>query len=586
MAILIANIGTSDLAIQVDIDNQTYYLPIDFLTEEPNLKEQIEKLSDRRKEIWKNQKKYVTESQVYQDLGFPKGSQQKSRTLTKVLLQQYQDPENTQQWHSRIRLTRIGGVIQKALEMGVNKAFIFVTNQVTDKNPDGEDKDTVYLFQIIEKWIQENSLKFSVEKIEIKADIPANNQDLLLDEFYTKLNDIYNQISNESVLISLKGGTAQMKVALQIQAMTSQFKNLIFLDPQLNIDTLLDGHTSKCNFFSYWRYQRTQKYESVRQLLERWDFDGAIQILKDWQNYLKFLIKHEVVDSEINQSSELIRLVLQRLNIAINYFNLDNSWQLNYPIQPNDNLGSLQKIKNSYDKVLNLYTQCKILWELNQVANFSFKIGSFCEEILHEIINKLDGETYFDKARYLDDWYLTKDKVKRENENFWKNFYELEITNRRNSPLINWDWNRKPSYKLPGRFSKRNFVKALIQFRGQTNEQIVWQKIADSLKKLDYWIELRNTLTHSAEGFSKKSMANLLNHDRNCYKRGDRDEMAIKANQACKPNEILDELTKIVENIAELLKQSYSPYVGLGEPYYIYSDVKQWVVKKLQKEEQ
>jgi hypothetical protein len=127
-------------------------------------------------------------------------------------------------------------------------------------------------------------------------------------------------------------------------------------------------------------------------------------------------------------------------------------------------------------------------------------------------------------------------------------------------------------------------VEALIQFRGQSNEQAAWQEIVDSLTKLDYWIELRNKLTHSANGFSRNSMAASINQDRNRYRRGDRDEMAIKANEACRHNKILDELTKIMEKMAKLFNQSDSSYIGLNESYYIYSDVKQWVLDKLQQE--
>jgi len=44
MTILIANIGTSDLSIQLNIDGQKYYLPIEFLLFEPNLKQQVASL--------------------------------------------------------------------------------------------------------------------------------------------------------------------------------------------------------------------------------------------------------------------------------------------------------------------------------------------------------------------------------------------------------------------------------------------------------------------------------------------------------------------------------------------------------------
>lgn len=52
MAILIANIGTSDLAIHIQINGNNYYLPIDYLPTEANLKKEIDKLNPELKEVW------------------------------------------------------------------------------------------------------------------------------------------------------------------------------------------------------------------------------------------------------------------------------------------------------------------------------------------------------------------------------------------------------------------------------------------------------------------------------------------------------------------------------------------------------
>ncbi|TPX29165.1 hypothetical protein [Cylindrospermopsis raciborskii] len=138
----------------------------------------------------------------------------------------------------------------------------------------------------------------------------------------------------ELMLISVKGGTNQMKTALQLQGISvSAFKRLLFINPLLSIPSVFAGQPSSCELESYWRYMRTHKYQTIRLLLERWDFDGAIQILTDWQEYLSYLINQGIVDQEstadnqvinkLEQSSDTSELILTALKFARACFNLD-----------------------------------------------------------------------------------------------------------------------------------------------------------------------------------------------------------------------------------------------------------------------
>jgi hypothetical protein len=562
-AVIQVNLGTSDLAVLI----KNYgFIPL----------WDRDEINDKAKqEIWKNRSLIIVDKlcpelnvQIYEK----KGNQRpfKFIELTEKLFQAYEkEPEK---WGDRIYPSRLLGVIEKAKEtFEVSEINVFVSKQEPL-----HESDCWFLFKILQKWFKEK------KDLELKAKFIPEDINLSLgfdrlSEYYYK--EIKNVDTTKIILISHKGGTPNMTNALKQQiALSSIERKIILIDPELVVENVLDGKPSPCKLTSYWKYIRIQKYEAVEQLLNRWDFDGAIQILKDWQNYLNFLLEHKVIDENLEQSSELIRLVLQKLEIARNFFNLDNSWKLDFEILPDDDLGSLQKLKSDYNKVLNLYTQCLIFWELNQVANFSFRMSSFCEEILHELFQEL-GKKYFNKKDYPHNWFITKSEVESK---LWQLFEDLEASSNQNTQSTNKNLKKKSGYKLLGRFSKRNFVEALIQFRDRNKEKTSWQKIANSLKKLDYWIDLRNRLTHSAKGFSKNSMADLLEKDRDRYNQKDKDEMVIRA---CKPNEILNELTNIMQNMGELLNQSYSPYIGLKEPHYIYSEAKQWVLKKLQQEE-
>lgn len=564
MTILIVNIGTSDLAVK--IQGSDYYIPI-FEREEPN--EQKAELTPSELEAWNNRNKYIAEN-LCLELNLPvtqienRGSiryEFSFRELTEKLLAAYR--KNRETWHSRLRPCRIGGAILAAKErFAVRQVYIFTTNQ----QPIHKD-DTLHFFEILQEWFSYEKFDLTFVDAPICPTIKANDQDKLLDYYY----EFFNQnISNDAtILVSIKGGTPQMQTALRIQAISASTSRLMFIDPQLSISRTLAGQFSDCTLNPYWRYMRTQKYQIVQQLLERWDFDGAAEILRKWLETLEFFGQSGILD--IVESKKAIVNVIKALDVAICYLNLDISGAetiiQSHPCRDAFNFSI------PYDKLLNLYTQCRIYWELNRVADFLSRMASFCEETLHEIIEKLPGLKYFDKINYPDDWYLVKPLVEHQLWQYFAQRERLDSDGRERYRFINHNFREQPKYRLPGRFSKWNFVSALIDFRDKANEKVARKELADCLDRLDYWVDCRNQLIHSAKGVSKDSMSKLLIQE----------PKSTPQERACEPDQILAKLTNIRIQTYTLLNQPIHPCVGY-EPqvrYYIYSDIKDWIIEQL-----
>ena len=113
-----------------------------------------------------------------------------------------------------------------------------------------------------------------------------------------------------------------MQTALRVQAISSGIANQIYLEPQLDIKKLLAGEGAKCDRISYWRYQRIQAYQTVKQLLEGGDFRGAIIILQNWQKALDKLAKSRVTElDKLTSNQQLINLILKVLNITVSSIN-------------------------------------------------------------------------------------------------------------------------------------------------------------------------------------------------------------------------------------------------------------------------
>ncbi|MDH6088330.1 hypothetical protein [Umezakia ovalisporum] len=555
MSILIANIGTSDLAVKIE----DYYFPIKFDRNEPNIK--LPPGNSNEAALWSQREAFIEEF-LCEELKLNNNAS--FRDLTHKILENYQ--QNPDYWHSRLRPGRIWGIIKTAQEkFHVKHVYYFVTDQPPSEVY-GYPTDTVNLAKILNIWLQREILDLQITPIIIPQHIKPVEQDTLFNYYYEQLHKISQ--GQDKILISLKGGTPQMQTALRIQVMALSVDFQAYLEPELDITKVLAGEPSPCKLNAYWLYIRGQKYQAVNQILQRWDFDGSIQLMRSFEGYLQSLVQENVLEaSAINDS--LIQQVITALNVAVDCLNLDNvkaSQDLkrieNKYLRQSSNLHKLV-CDDNYNKLLNIYTQCRIYWQLNQIAHFLSRLASFCEESLHDIIRSLGGVKYFDQTGYRDNWYVDKKQVERQ---LWQ-FFEKAEGEKCNNEL---------PYLLQGRFSKRNFINALIKFRSNLIEKTAWQKITESLDRLDYWIDKRNQIIHSSQGVSLESMEKILEKDRKCknYK--------IKyANQACLPTEILTEITNISQQTARIFNKTVSHYVGLNSPYYIYSDVRDWVITQL-----
>jgi len=716
MGILIANIGTSDLAVKININGQERYLAIDPLSE-PN--QDTDELTPEESAIWKTPQQYFQSSGLYTELGFEadKIPVPTSRELTEKLLEKYQ--ENFDYWHSRIHAPRIWGVIKQALALGINQGYIFVTDQKSEEMPEGHFKDTVFMYEILKLWFAKEQpdfeliykpipLKYKVNKlddllqyyhnffIELSFDkekqqqqqrypkldeilsgkivefnvqnpglfievnggfrgfLNINNiseakisiQDLrkifkLGDAIWVKVTNsdidkprfsskeleetpgeitqnhqlVYNRISQEinsntqvltqsqadeeMLLISAKGGTPYMKTALQLQGISvSAVRKILFVNPKLSHRGVLQGIPSDCEIESYWRYMWTQKYQSIKILVERWDYDGAVQILKNWQDYLNFLIQQGIVGKEdIERSNDVIKVVLQVLDFARACFNLDfqSAKDLAKPkidttfLELSTDTNIFPKLQEAADKygvyqhrLLSIYTQNRIYSQLDQVASFLAHLASFGEEVLHGLILKWEG-----KASY----WLFKDQEKKKlrkatSEAEIKSGFIIDVQQIRMSRLSVWNevvslqrkyasgFGTKNIESLNNRFTKRYFVQALVEYRNNPQEIEDWQRILTGLQQLDFWTDQRNKLIHTATGYSKPLMIKLFNQ----YRPDENSNISTP----CHPDEILGIMEAILKNKLVDLKTIYrNMFVGNEAEYYIYTLVNNWVVNTL-----
>ncbi|MGI2906266.1 S1 RNA-binding domain-containing protein [Tolypothrix sp. VBCCA 56010] len=704
MGILIANIGTSDLAIKVEVNGKQYYLPIDPLNE-PN--QDKSGLTSKELSMWEKPHHYFRESGLYAELGFSPEVQPSSRELTEKLLEFYKN--NSEYWHPRIFPPRIWGVVEQAISMGINQAYIFVTNQTIEQiRPEVRDKDTVHLYEILKSWFQQKLPNFTLISEPIDENIPLNDADLLFKVYFNffnrlrreeeqsqqqqkhpqlgdtllgkivdfdklnqgifveihsgkrgfihisnishelinpdqvrnifKLGDsicvelikregsklkfstkeleddpgemlrnpkaVYErikpkmtldsqsnprtQLEEELMLISVKGGTNQMKTALQLQGISvSAVKRLLFVNPKLAIPNVFAGLPSNCELESYWRYMRTQKYQTVRLLLERWDFDGAIQILQNWQDYLEYLINQGIIDKkQIEKSSNISKFVITALDFARGSLNLDfqtakniaqtgiKTAKLHLELNQDSFPQLFQKLdtiaeeyKYSQYRLLNLYTQNRIYWKLNEIASFLSHISSLYEEVLRELILKWVGTSHY---LFKDKFDIDVPRLKTTNKEVWNIFADLE---RKGNPSFKyWEKSSTYKYRLTSRYSKRNFAEALTQVRNNANDLQAWNSLCNALKQLDYWSDKRNELIHSAKGFSKQLMQELqVSHIPKPHE-----------SKACLPDDILDVMAAIMKNNLVDLKTVYrNNFLGEDAQYYIYSTVREWVIKQL-----
>ncbi|MEG4022486.1 hypothetical protein [Microcoleus sp. S13C4] len=534
-AILIANIGTSDLTVKID----DYYIPVGFDRNEPNIDESG--LTEDEKTVWDAQlrQSYII-SELCPELGVTvteNRNGQKSfsfRELTQKLLAAYEN-DATGKWHDRIRPGRIWGVLQTATQdpnFQVKKAYIFVTDQpefILDPKS-GQEKfnflgypsDSIHLFSILKKWFQQEMPDLElIDKI-IPKPIPAVDRDELLNYYY---QFFFQHIrSEQTILIAIKGGTPQMQLALTMQAIASSVTNQLFINPQLSVKNILNGKASECDFASYWRYMRSQKYQDVKIILEsRWDFRGAISILDKWLATLKFL-KPYINDPKLSASNELLSRIVKTLEVGDYCLNLDIQTAKIF-LKDNPQLASklskkLVKQVSNYDSLLNLYSQCCIYYNLDQIANFLSRMSSFYEGVLEETAKKL--EIYRD------------------------------FPNRTN------------------RFEKRSFIGGKVQYRNKISEIEAWEEILLLLKSFDYWCDRRNELIHHGKGMSKERMKSLY------------PQAKAENSDSCPPDRIIEHMAKILTSNLGIVKPEYlHQFVRTSTHHYIYSEVKDWAIAQL-----
>ncbi|HBL15023.1 MAG TPA: hypothetical protein DD379_27235 [Cyanobacteria bacterium UBA11162] len=566
MTTLIANIGTSDLAIEID----GYYFPVGFDREERNIPQPV---TDSVEEAAWQLRFDEIRKLARHELGMVLGDRENPsfRELTYRLFIAYQQAPEI--WHSRLRPNRIFGVIKTAINapFKVKDAYIFVTDH-PEKDPDGSPNrgypsDTIFLYDILAKWLEREIPQLKLHKWMIPQEISAINQDRLLNYYYHFFQKTIHK--DEILLISIKGGTPQMQTALKVQAIASSNPQQLFIDPILSIHNVLAGNPSDCQLTSYWQYLRTQKYQTIQLLLkERWDFDGAIQILENWKGILKFLKKH-ISDTQLIWNDELMVRVRQNLKLAIHCFNSDSQTAQDLLKDSSKLQLSPQLISqvSDYNRLLNLYTQCRIYWELDQVANFLARMTSFYEETLYQVNQCLECERYFEG--HPEKWKLNTQVMRQEmGESLWKEFKKLE--GGYYAKLHPHNLEREPVVQLMNRYIKRSFIEVLVRFRSNSQEAMLWQEMQGLLKQLDYWVVQRNHLIHSVQGVSKQRMWELWRSRRE------------SDSEACPPNKILQVMTEISQNNLGIVEEDYcQQFVGETAEYYIYCEVRDWAIAQL-----
>lgn len=581
MTVLVANIGTSDLAFKCG----EYYLPLGFDRDEPN--SDFSNLTKEEQQIWNVRQTFLV------DILSPKlnikandRGQVSFRELTEKLGNLYL-ANDTEKANIYFIPSRILGVIDTAVkDFAIDKAYIFVTDQDCKHH-----QDSVYLFPILQKWFSNRHPELTLVEKKIPEDIQLNKIDRLSQYYRKFFNELVSETgTQETILISSKGGTPQMQNTLKFEALGSAFPKQLLIDPILSIKKVLLGEPSDCQLDSYWQYWRNQKYQTAKQLLERWDFDGAINILKSWRDILRFLKSKKVVDSDrINENLQQVRVIIEGLKVASSLFNLDteNAAKVIKKLEQDgfklyaQELAQIIDLDN-YDSILNLYTQCFVYQELNQIGNYLTNIASFSDVFLDNAIAFLEKELKITNNQKVNTRLLEEtiglelygEFVRKEPRNNLPNKYTIHNRNSKKNYLrifldwridnCNWDYRLRQSWKEEV-FTLSN----CNEFRG----------IKGLISSLDFWIKQRNNLIHSAEGISAQRIQSL-------------NKQRKKAAPYEKIPEILYLLLKC--SLSKINHQNCDSLLGsVGknergniqflkpQDYYLYTDLRNWAIAQL-----
>ncbi len=310
-----------------------------------------------------------------------------------------------------------------------------------------------------------------------------------------------------------------MQNALNLQTTALGIPRLLFIDPDptLLIKRTLQGQPPNCNLKSYWRYNRQQKYQTVEQLLTRYDFDGAINILEQWKQELEMLESHQLVELPmIQHSRQTVQDVIAIFKMADSCLNFDVEAARIHLASCSGSLteNDYQLLSNlidgqKYETILNLYTQIMMYREFKQVSNVLTLLGSFYDVTLYRVIERTGGGQYLTRNEKLNLRKLQQDMGETLYQQYKNNLYQLSkngkgkintsspmeqyidiyLTHRQQNRQINeiLEWNQTEiEVSEQVLKSRKNQVKGL-------------QGLLNSLK---YWVDQRHKLIHKGLGFS------------------------------------------------------------------------------------
>lgn len=526
MSILVANIGNSDISIKVG----NYYLPLEY-RDEPNL--ELPSIDTPEYYAWRNRSDSFR-AMLQKELGIdvrdcdnPLGC---FREISAQLVAKYS--ENPEHWHPRISIGRIQGVIQQALSLEPQlQAYLIVTDQpISEKH--GYPSDTIHAFDVIKLWLEIESPDWftgNLPKLTLRKS-PITFKAIEEDRLFNYYQTLFQDFDAEKVLyVSVKGGTPQMQTALKIQAIASDTKTQIFLSPKPVALKILLGEPSECVPTAYWRYQQGQAYREVQLLLQRWDFDGAAVLLKEWLSTLDTLIQNGITGEQslLKYHHGKVEKVVHGLELSVAHLNLD--------IQAAKALAhdaDLKSILSQFNLTESIFAQCKIYFELERISHFLSHLGSFFDVSQENLVETIGSE--FPEGK-----------------------------------------------KRGNRFAKRSFIRNLIEEKDVSNDTNI-KLILENWTKLDFWYEIRNQLIHGANGINKDRLKEV-------YKDRLKDSEHLSANKrkackaACTDEEILLKMQEICTSLSRINQTIDETAEPLSNPGYygLYGQIREWAIATL-----
>jgi hypothetical protein len=559
MNTLICNLGTSDLDLEVD---GSFY-PTDNRNE-PN------EYIPPECSTWKDRREYIRNF-FCAEIGYqPPDKGSFFKMLTKELKGIY--AEQPDKFHSRIRCSRIQGVVDRAYrEFGIKKAYFFITDQSSEMEPDGQADDTCYLFEILKLWFSRE--RPEIELVPIIVKVPLIDQDQLLDFYYQELNKLEDF---DLLLVNIKGGTGLMQNALQFSAVT---KKVLLVEPIRNIKDVMAGKASQVKFTSYFKYSVNQRNRLVKQLLDRWDFDGARVILESSLKQLREIEKY----TQSGYRSDDLSQVLAAIKFCASLLSCDGKGAIKAleQYQSLKNLPGFQVVCSGKEDMLqDLYVQCKINYDQELNADFLWRMSLFYEMLLKKFADDWGAKVL--RSSYQAPSKGCKRCVYFSNTSNFKNLFEQEFRNFFDKPETLYG----ESYRLERRVDLRIFLETVWKYDQQKTKLLLgftpdWETMKTLFKQLDYWSEKRNQLIHEGNGMSKEGMKKTLETDREAEKKHTNSRLV--ALDACEPKDLLKTMANLYRTASQMkiagLKGSES---FKQDGYYVYEEVRAWILQKLE----